>query len=487
MGVAREIELKLTFDPSDRDCLAEAALAGGRPAGIRDLHATYYDTGDHALRAAGYSLRLRLEDGRRVQTIKGAGPAAGLFDRSEWEHGIDGDSPVLDPATDPLHAAVGPALLDGIGPVFQTLVTREKSIVRRKDARIEVAIDSGELIAGAGRETLCELELELLSGDAHRLFAVARQLDAVAPLRLSVLSKAERGYRLTSGIEEKAIKAEPVDLSTEVEVGGAFARIAQSCIRQFRLNEDIFLRTGSPESLHQMRVGIRRLRSALVLFRPVLKKDPAYGPLALGLKGFGAVLGELRDLDVLMALLGPEHGKRLAAAREDAREKVAAVLGLAQTRHLILDLAEWLALGDWRVRLRESRWADATPARFAAHALRRCRRKLKWAGKNWAELDDMHRHRVRKEAKTLRYAVEFFASLFAEGRAGSRRTAFREALEDLQDALGVLNDLAVAPALLARFGMVDALPPPSKRKRLAMIDVAGRKLAMLLDAKRFWT
>jgi len=93
---------------------------------------------------------------------------------------------------------------------------------------------------------------------------------------------------------------------------------------------------------------------------------------------------------------------------------------------------------------------------------------------------------VRKEAKKLRYSVEFFASLFTGDKAEHRRAAFRDALEDLQDDLGALNDLAVAPELLARLGMADALPEPSRRKQQAMIDSAGRKLSTLLATKGFW-
>lgn len=481
-AVPQEIELKLSFDSQDSDRLAGAALLTGSPAPVVTLDAVYYDTGDHALRAAGYSLRVRREDGRHVQTIKAAGNGAGLFVRREWERAMEGETPVLDPVADPLHEAVGAALLDDLRPVFRTDVLRERRIVERDGARIEIAIDTGEVLAGDCREPLCELELELLSGDAHALFAAARELDAAAPLRLSVLSKPERGYRLAAGKEERAIKAEVIDLSSETDAGMAFVRIARNCIRQFRLNEDIFLDTASPESLHQLRVALRRLRSAFMLFRPILKQDPAYPRFVAALKELGAVTGELRDIDVLAPRLSPKDRKRMAAARAEALEKVEMTLHLARTRHLMLDLAEWLALAEWR-----SRMNDAALVVFAAAALRRCRRRLKRAAKGWADLDTAGRHEVRKRAKALRYAVEFFASLFTEGKAGKRLAVFREALADLQDELGALNDLAFAPALLERLGMTGALAPPPEREQQALIDAAGRKLSALLGQKRFWT
>ncbi len=487
MGVSREVELKLVFDPADRDRLCAAAPFSAFAAPTRQqLAATYFDTPDEALRGAGFSLRLRREDERQVQTIKAAGCAAGLFVRPEWERVVEGDAPVLDPVDDPLHAVLDPAPLEGLVPLFHTVVLREKRVVSWEDARLEIAIDSGELIAGDGRETLCELELELLSGDAGALFVVARALDTVVPLRLSVLSKSERGYRLAGGPQGGAVKAEPVELADTPDVATAFARIAQGCIRQFRLNEDLFLASGSPDSLHQLRVGIRRLRSALTLFRPVLRADPEYRRISDALKELGTVMGAVRDLDVLIARLAPAERDRLIAAREEAREKAAMTLELAQTRHLMLDLAQWLALGSWRKQAEEGGWADRPPADFAAHALRRCRKRLKQAGRNWATLDAARRHQVRKEAKKLRYATEFFASLFSSGKRNERRIAFRDALEEVQDELGALNDLAVAPELLARFGMADGLVSPPPPRQRAMIDSAGRKLAALLDTRRFW-
>jgi len=485
--MSREMELKLILDPAGRKALADTALLSGSRATVRILDATYFDTADHALRAAGYSLRVRRERGRHVQTIKSAGGGAGLFVRMEWEHEVDDGAPALHPADDPLHGVLRPEQIDALLPIFRTVVRREKRIVERGGARVEIAIDSGKIVAGDRSEPLCELEMELLSGKAGVLFDMARKLDAAAPLRLSVLSKPEQGYRLVEDGEEKAIKAAPVDLSSVNDSGIAFTRIAEGCIRQFRLNEDIFQSTGSPESLHQMRVAIRRLRSAFRLFRPMLKGGRNYRPLAAALKELGAVLGELRDIDVVMAHLAHQDRERLSAAREEARETVAMTLRLARTRHLMLDLAEWLALPDWREHAERADRADVPLAAFASDALRRCRRQLKRAGKNWADLDAGGRHEVRKKAKTLRYATEFFASLFAEGKAGKRQVAFRDALAELQDELGALNDLEVAPILLERFGMTGVLPAPPKRERQAKIDAAGRKLAALLDRNRFWT
>jgi CHAD domain-containing protein len=130
------------------------------------------------------------------------------------------------------------------------------------------------------------------------------------------------------------------------------------------------------------------------------------------------------------------------------------------------------------------------PARaFASVALDRLRRKVKKDGRALAEADDRARHEVRKDAKKLRYAAEFFTALFDRKRERRRYRHFIAALEDLQDELGMLNDMVTAPAVLTGLGIGDAsgavalLFPGSKRK---LQNAAGATHEALIDTARFW-
>ena len=106
-----------------------------------------------------------------------------------------------------------------------------------------------------------------------------------------------------------------------------------------------------------------------------------------------------------------------------------------------------------------------------------------------AEVDDQARHKVRRDAKKLRYAADFFASLFEGKHARRRHTRFVVTLEALQDQLGALNDLATAPHLLSRLGLMDErdattlFDPDSKQ---ALLDTAEEAYHAFVDAKRFW-
>lgn len=187
--------------------------------------------------------------------------AAGLYDRLEWEHEIDSDAPVLTGSKHPLAAAVGAKVIARIAPVFRSLIERTTASVALDGALIEVAVDQGEVDADARRTPVCEIELELKQGSSAALFALARQLDATAAVRLGVLTKAERGYRLLDRHDAQEAKAEPIALIPELPVTSAFQTIAWSCVRHFRLNETLLTDTGDAEALHQARVALRRLRS----------------------------------------------------------------------------------------------------------------------------------------------------------------------------------------------------------------------------------
>jgi len=484
-----EIELKLEIAPGDRERLNAAKLLASDDHECAHLVSTYFDAPDFHIRNAGYSLRIRQKSGQRVQTVKADGAAAaGLFIRMEWERAIKGDTPILDPESG-LARAIGPKALASIGPLFVTDVSRTTRTLIRGGASIELAIDHGEIRAGDRSEALCEVELELGDGSPQALFDFARCLNEEVPLRLGVRSKAERGYGLVEGSTAKAVKAvkaEPIALSPDGTMGEAFKTIAHSCIRQFRLNESLVLETGKAEPLHQARVGLRRLRSALSLFNPLLTGDGRTEQLRVELRWLAAALGRVRNLDALIPRVDAGVSVQLQAVRECALAHLHGELASTRTRLLMINLAEWLALGSWWTRPADPELANQNVLAFAGDLLDASRKRVKRRGKGLASLDDEHRHRMRIEAKKLRYATEFFAALYPEKKARRRHTAFRRALEDLQDHLGELNDLVTGPTVLASLGIEAKLPKIARHERERLLVRAEAAYESLIDAKRFW-
>jgi len=488
----REIELKLELDPSSAPPSAgRLGFEGGRS---KRLVATYFDTPDGALRRRGVSLRVRRAGDAYVQTIKvDRDGGAGLFDRAEWETPLPDETPdlsVVDGAG--LRDALDdPRDWDALRPAFAVDVERTVWTASPDGGSAEVVLDRGSVLADGAQEAVSEIELELTGGAPAVLFALARRLTDELPVRLGVLTKAERGFRLLDGRSGRPAKAEPLVLSPEASTPEAFAAIVRACLRHFRLNEPLIGRRDA-SGLHQARVALRRLRSAISLFRDVVA-DAQTDAIRTALRGLAATLGDARNLDVLIDRLDPGEGATLAAVRrerEAAYDRALAALATPAIRGLLVDVLAWSEVGAWRTRpAPEARHLVTEPARaFAARVLDRYRRRVRKRGAGLAALDPEARHRVRIEAKKLRYAAEFFVALFDDRKAQRRAKTFLTALEELQSRLGTLNDIATGEELARELSAKGIELPPAADgvDEARLVDVAAAAHDGFADAKPFW-
>jgi len=445
--MAREIELKLSLSPGAVSAVRRHPLLG--PAqGRQRLYSVYYDTPELSLLRQGLGVRQRREGGRWLQAVKTAEPASGgLASRREWESpaqpGVFDFSVIDDAALRTLATGCQPELQ----ALFVTDCWRTVWVVQHGAAIIEVALDRGRVIADGQSLPICEVELELCEGTLADLFAFALILQRDLPLQPMVESKAERGYRLFLKTPALPHKAGIIDLSREMNAVEAFRLIALSCLEQLQRNVPGAMAGSQPEFVHQSRVALRRLRSALHLFAPVLP-GTFVAPATQGWKALAQVLGEVRDWDVFGAATLPALCRRfpddamlrsLGGAAEQqsaaARQRLLAVLTSREYSQLLLGFvtalhavpahpADLWSLAE--LRLRERAW----------RALRRARRH--------ARLSDAGRHRMRIDFKKLRYALEFFAPLLPR----KALKPYLAVLAQVQGVLGDFNDLATAGRLL---------------------------------------
>ena len=498
MADGREFELKLETDHGALPALRDHPLLQGKSLGSKRTVSVYHDTRKGALRDAGVTLRVRRSGDAYVQTIKAGGAAsAGLFDRPEWEEPLTGPDPDLALAKD---TALAPLLAGGgikkqLRPVFETAVERHVWQLVHDGAAIELILDEGEVVAGKRREPLVEIELELQSGTPEGLFSLARELGATVPLRLGVLTKSERGDRLARGRNAKVAKAEPVRLDAGMNGAAAFQAVAFACLRHFRLNEALAARERDPAALHQCRVALRRLRSALSMFRRLVA-DERLGHFRAAFRSAAASLGEARDLDVFLGRrsdsIGHPAKKALKAQREAAYDRVALLFDGAEFRALMLEFVEWVASGPWTRAEGPPPLLRELPApELAGKILDRFWKRVRRGGRVLAELPEEARHEVRIEAKKLRYATEFFAGLYEGPKKSVRRDAFLAALERLQGELGDLNDLATGRALtekLSRQAGIALAPEPAGQADATpgLVAAAAKAVAELDAIKPFW-
>ena len=460
-AISREIELKLRASPETVDrLLAAPLLAAGIPglANAQNLDSAYYDTPDLQLQKRGVSLRVRREGDRFVQTVKTGGAAAGAFDRREWQTIV----PDLAARPDWVMDSKARALLGHLAPdelteICRTCIERETRVIGYPHdgeiAIIEVAFDRGTLEAGDRTEPTAEVELELLKGNKQALYSLALDLHEIAPMQVEVRSKAARAYALFTGEPPPWHKQKKLRFSPDVTVEDSIAAVFESCFSHWMANEPAALAGSDPEGLHQMRVGLRRMRSALTLFDGVLPMMQA-GWLKKECQWITRTLGSARNWDVFLEeVLAPLEANRpgdvsLAALRDQcerarSRNYQIARYAIRSPRYttLVLNISRWLDDAPWRATENVTRREilGAPLKAFADTVVERRYRKLFKSGRRLASASAERRHKLRIAVKKMRYASEFFASLYGPKKSA----AMIRVLSRLQGTLGDLNDLAV--------------------------------------------
>jgi inorganic triphosphatase YgiF len=488
----KEVEIKLELAPADLPKLKAVPLVRAVKARRRRTNevSVYFDTERQKLRKHGLTLRVRRIGNRYVQTIKASGNVR-LFERDEWESDIKSEVPDLSLAQGTaLEPLVTPKFRRRLKPLFETRVERTVYPLANGSRAIALTLDEGRIDTGERSAPLCEVELELERGKQAELFDVARELAKGLELQLALKSKSERGYELLDDARDVPVKAAPVDLAPGATRRDAFRIIGRACLKQIVGNERPLL-AGHGDGVHQMRVGIRRLRAAMSLFKDIID-DPQTRAIKVELKWLAGELAPARELEVLLQQVVaparrrgarwdgiPSLSRDLAVRREAALARAQHAVTSARFRALTLDVAAWLEVGAWTepqddlVRERGDLPIEAS----AADELRRRWKKIRKRGKALTRLTPRRRHRLRIQAKKVRYAAEFFAGVFPGKRAARRREKFLAALERLQDGLGELNDIAVHEDLIRAMGV--RRRRASRKQAFAAGVLTGREDARL--------
>jgi inorganic triphosphatase YgiF len=562
-----EVELKLQVSEAARAGV-ERSLAESGAVGTR-LQAIYFDTVDGRLAAAGLALRLRKEGRRWVQTLKdGSTHGLGRGEHNVAVRAVAGVVPALDAS---LHAGTPPG--DALARVLAPrkgeagregpppLQPRYRADVRRRHRRqrmrrgtVELAFDRGEIFstdaAGATRRwPVSELEIELVSGSPHAVIDAARRAAARHGLWLDTRSKAERGERLARGLGPQdaapAVKAASLQLRKSMSPAEAWSAVLRNVLAHALPNwSETAAGAGASESVHQLRVALRRLRSAQRFF------DGWHGVPGAAWSDDAAALfralGEVRDRDVLGSGLQREVDAALAALGEPALPLPAAHTPAWSERErsahglVLIDLCrEFVADADASpskvvrtrdaARVRSSRalvrhatdkaratgtspvpsaacdgaTEGAAPSgaqaeldksgeevpslrAVAAQRLQQWHAQVRRDAKRFDALSDEHRHRLRKRLKRLRYAIEFSAGLFPRRAVERYLTRLRPA----QERLGEFNDVCVA---VAAYRSLASDEPRAwfalgwlAARRTAALAAAADELRRLRKVEPFW-
>lgn len=494
------------------------------------MRALYFDTADRALVKANMALRLRKEGRRWVQTLKMPGDHA--LARIEFNHPRPG--PELDLSLyDGTPAA---ALLSTEGSKllvsYETDILRLHKQVRTRLGVVEIAFDRGSLRAGNLTLPVSEIEFELISGKVGAIFALGQRWLDRYPLIMDMRSKAERGDLLartacalgaiaSDGSSEKTEARQKiihafwaprgsmaVVLGKDLTLGQTFSVISTECLDQIARNAAVLAeidtlgicRAGTPEHIHQLRVGIRRLRSAWSLFSglPVLPPDEHRQEI----KVHFAALGTSRDDDVLRDELMPILTKAglppielgTTASSDEAHTLVTSHAFQSWLLNALKCCVEQAnpdagrnlkIVSDLATTSLAARQPTVKPESIVIARLHKWHKRISRDGLAFKTLDTPTQHELRKRVKRLRYGLQF-----AESWLPARRLkAYRKRLSAVQEILGAMNDLSVAKE---RFESLRETQPGAwfacgwiASKLAALTDEAAVALAQLAKSGRF--
>ena len=469
----QEIELKLALPTSDPQGLAKrlarTPLLARRKATQLQLHNIYFDTPEQRLHQERVALRLRRvgSDAKPtwLQTLKMGGRSdSALSQRGEWEVAVPGAELARQALDATPWSVMDPDgnVFAALSPCFVTTFERTSWSVRKQGGSVvEVSLDIGQVVAGDKRTALCELELELIAGQPAALFAVAQQIArtlAVLPLNSS---KAERGYALLQDSLNLPQRAQPPALTAGMALPDATQQVLREMFGQFTSNLNTLRNSDDPELVHQARVGWRRFKSALRLFKPALAVKAV--PALQSLQALLTFVGELRDLDVARTETLAPFADAYTAGNAQREEKWQAMLqaltdAAKLQRKSVRYALEAPAVGSTLLAI--TQWLEALPEqngpgnakadlkmslrRWARRRIVRLHEQLKVALKDSANPESQHRARIL--SKRLRYGIEALRPLLPK-----RQTQrWHPKATELQTSIGATRDILQAATLAAK-------------------------------------
>lgn len=467
----QELELKLYLPSADPSVLgkqlARAASLSRRKPTYQLLHNIYYDTPNQQLRKRRVALRLRRigEESKPqwLQTLKTeTHDASALSCRGEWE------SPVANAQLSRAALEATPwrdfdadgKLLAALEPCFATVFSRTVWLVRRRDGSVvEVAFDFGHIEAGAQRAPICELELELKAGQSVALFEVAQQIARSVAVLPANMSKAQRGFLLMKSSLDAPHFAKQSNLNDELPVQRVAQRVLRDMFVQFTSNLDCLRVSDDPEVVHQARIGWRRFKSGVHLFKKWVPTPPSLDEL----RPLVSHLGELRNLEVALTETLPPLAKAYVmgdAQRAESWQKMLEVLNQetdlqrnAVRRTLALPKigANLLAITQWLEDLSavEPNQPEKSGSlhHWADRQIQRLEKQMMRARTDADSAEQLHRARIL--AKRLRYSTEAMQDLLP--RQLTKNCIDRASA--IQGSIGAKRDVAQASALVTKLSL----------------------------------
>jgi len=447
-----ELKLRLLNPESWASVFTAPALTELNASALENkrMEACYFDSSDQALQHAGIAYRVRLEGGQWVATVKAGGTSSGgLHQRQEWNVKVTDPLPSIEYFQ---QTEAGPMLTSILGdnpllPLFSTAFDRQTIEINVSDgSRVELAVDIGFIIADDRQEPIAEVELELLAGNPAAVLHLGAELARTVPLIVEPRSKYFRGLQL-AGLDADEYPGEdgPGSLPAATGTDSAFRQLMTHQLHQVFTAQQLFLQNvDDPETMHQFRIQLRRLRSLLSFAKPLVDPE-GYAHWQAQLRDWSQSTNSLRETDVMLAtwqeitvtgnltlLPPPWLAMMLQTERTTLVAALTGTLTNGQSTPLLLGFWAWLTGDAFLSTEDELPWTG-----FALLRLTGWLDDMRKLAKDLTPDDPAGVHQLRIFGKKLRYALESLPLRDRKTRALLTR------LKRLQDCLGIFRDSQV--------------------------------------------
>ncbi|MNY89770.1 CHAD domain protein [compost metagenome] len=468
----QEIEFKFQVPVKKRKALQKAfILLKAEPI---HLAAQYFDTAEQTLAKYCIAIRRRQENDEWKQTFKAVNTAKALS-RFELEFDIaPPETTTLELDNYEAYPTVYKKLKCALGlplptldMLFETNIQRLRILQDVGNSTVEIALDIGKIFKEQNSVDIFEIEFELKQGTIEDLIAFIRPWVQKHQLTLDIHSKSDYGFQAVR--QQSYFPAQhqiPLVLNRSSSEAEALQSMVANCLQHLLPNASSIARQQySSEHIHQARVAIRRLRTALKSF--AAWSDAIQPHWKMELTTIFQALGGTRDIDALNEDLLPqliEAGYPLdhLAPSTEVITDVCALFQRPKTTQL------WLEL----ILFTEQKLDLPSKTKLKKHALKvihALHHKIRAHSEHFSQLEDEEKHRIRKQVKQLRYSIEFVASLID---VKALKTYLKK-LKAVQESLGHYNDLVVAEALFQQ------APEPGAAYSFATGWIAAEKNRML--------
>jgi len=452
-----EFEMKLLFPDSKLRDIEKFIVSKG---GVRRQHlqAIYIDTPDFLLTQSGIAFRLRKEGRQWIQTLKISTPNP--LERLEHNvvlSAVGSEIPQWDIGLHQAHDAgsllrkrLSKLKIQDLQASYRTDVWRRKALVRTRQGLVEYSLDLGFIQAnqptGVTKAVVQELEIELKEGASSNVLLHAQNMIKRYKAYIDTQSKSERGYLLARNLQASPpVRAKSVTLKKIHGDKAAINLLVHSCLSQVLPNQSVLNSesVNPSEYIHQLRVGLRRLK---VLLKYLARHEIFIGEQGLEIfkKTFDA-LGQYRDSDYLTGTLNP-----ILLSLGGPEIKLGSIQDLPNPSHITrntefqLLLIELMSLGLPAIAdAVESTGAKESPVAIKKTAVKLLNNTFRFVADRvprFAVLEDEEIHTLRKKMKFIRYSLEFFRDYCDK----NHYRQFFKSISSTLDHFGLFNDICVS-------------------------------------------